>query len=175
MNKLTNSIGIPFSVAGNPNYAAYLTPTDLYVLVNAAGSGKNLYVHRATLSAAATAAATGDVVVTVRSGSYAATANNLNARISNWSGGAQTSIAQCYEITASPSTPGTTTGFVGLKRVAFGTLAGAGSVPTVFDFSVYDNTPILIPQNGILAFSFNGAALPAGAAFSFEIVWSEGL
>ena len=144
-----------FTITGNATTNVYVTKMGLSSLQTTAGLNAWFLAKRSTANAAGTSASV--AAVPKQTGIPAAAATVL-------------------QYTANPTTAGTLIGNVwgGFVSSAAPATAGVGSVGLELDFeSMYGQPIALFSASEVLAFNFNGAALPTGLSVLAWIEWFE--
>jgi hypothetical protein len=174
---LSESARAAYRYAGSA-FSMVATPTSVVVVQGSAS--KTIVVKRVKLSGGDTAAGSMPCTLTKRStagtlGSAVltgVTATKLDSLDAN-----ATAVVSTVG-TANYTTPGTTTGVVGIGRlnmVALGSAATSGEgAPLMFDFSASNHKPLVL--RGVLEFltiDFGGAGIPAGGVLDWEVETEE--
>lgn len=171
---------------GNPTYfgfkledTSYATPTDMYSLVNPAGSGKVIIVRSFTMGMQSTTA----TLVKIRwfkraalntGGTY--TAPGIIKYDSN-----DAAPVGVFKAWTSAPTINDNPGPIGYQQISTSALTGGPFVTnmtstiggTTATNSVDLAEPITLRPGEEMAINFNGVALPGGAVFSPAAVWAE--
>jgi hypothetical protein len=144
------------------------TATDFWELIGSAT--KTVRVLRITITGTATAAASADVLLIMRSAAdTGGTATQPTIVPNDSNNAAATAVINLYS--ANP-TLGTSVGTIRARKLNLGAAGSAGTIDWRFS-NTNDQAIVLRGATQVLALNFNGAAVPAGTSIDIECEWVE--
>jgi hypothetical protein len=160
--------------AASSTFTPGVTPTDIFAITGSATA--NVYVLKMGISLTSTAAGTYTFYLAKRSTANA-TGTHAAPAIVPFDSNNPAATATVLQYTVNPGTLGTLVGYAwsGWVNSPIITTASIGQSVLEINFEDMFGQPLsLLSTSEVLAWNFQGAALPGGLSVNAYVVWTEG-
>lgn len=164
-------------IAGATPVAPVATPTDFVTLTNPVGSGKILRIHAFRMLVQSTAGSLQTFLIIRRTAANTG-GTSTNPASQKKNSASANAVGVITQYSANPASLGTGATLCTLQVVT----AVLTAAPAIFSVaglislasqSVSTNEALILNPGETLAANFNGAAVPAGGVFGWDMEWSE--